>query len=55
MATVEYRVIYMRNGSRQHRDGFRDKNLNWGAAFHDIRQHEVIGWEKRSISDWTSA
>lgn len=52
MASTEYRVVYVRDGRTQYRDGFRHKDIEWGSYFHDIREHEVIGWEERIIGDW---
>lgn len=52
MSTTEYRVIYLRNGARQYREGFPKRDINWGSYFHNIRPAEVVGWEERTISDW---
>ena len=52
---VEYRVAYRRDGIVQYQDGFPKPDLNWGSYFHNIRPHEVIGWQKRTIGEWGPA
>jgi hypothetical protein len=52
MSSIEYRVVYLRDGRRQYREGFPKKDVNWGGYFHNIREGEVVGWEERTISDW---
>lgn len=53
MSGKEYRVVYMRDGRRQYRDGFPEKNIQWEGYFHNIKAFEVIGWQERTKSDWT--
>ena len=52
MSTIEYRVIYLRDGRETYRDGFRKKDINLGSYFHDIHNYEVVRWEERTIGDW---
>lgn len=47
---VEYRVIYRRNRREDWRGGFPTPDIEWESYFHNIRAHEVVRWERRTIS-----
>lgn len=57
MTSTEYRVVYNSGRGVEYRGGFPMPDLNWEAYFHDIRPHQVIRWEKRTVttSDWEEA
>lgn len=54
---VEYRVVYQRGGREETRDGFPKMDINWGGYFHSIRAHEIVRWERRTVttSSWEKA